>query len=58
MLPYDPIYMSVPSEAGRMQLLARFDYDLTVPGFGLGYRFDIVVRGRNATPFETGDHAH
>ena len=58
MLPYDPIYMSVPSEAGRKQLLARFDYGLTVPGFGLGYRFDIVLRGRSATPFEAHDHAH
>ena len=58
MLPYDPIYMSVPSEAGRKQLLARFDYGLTVPGFGLGYRFDIVLRGRGATPIEGDDHAH
>jgi protocatechuate 3,4-dioxygenase beta subunit len=58
MLPFDPIYMSVPSEVGRRQLLARFDYDLTVEGFGLGYRFDIVLRGRAATPFEDGPHAH
>ncbi|MBV8427490.1 MAG: protocatechuate 3,4-dioxygenase subunit beta, partial [Hyphomicrobiales bacterium] len=53
-----PIYMSVPSEAGRKQLLAKFDYELTVPSFGLGYRFDIVLRGRNATPSEADDHAH
>jgi protocatechuate 3,4-dioxygenase beta subunit len=58
MLRYDPIYMSVPSEAGRKQLLAKFDYELTVPGFGLGYRFDIVLRGRDATPSEADDHAH
>ena len=54
MLPFDPIYMSVPSEAGRKQLLARFDYELTVAGFGLGYRFDIVLRGRDATPVRGG----
>jgi protocatechuate 3,4-dioxygenase beta subunit len=26
--------------------------DLTQPEWALGYRFDIVLRGRNATPME------
>ena len=25
---------------------------LTEPEYALGYRFDVVLRGRNATPFE------
>ena len=32
--------------------MASFDMDLTQPEWALGYRFDIVLRGRNATPME------
>ena len=31
--------------------------DLTQPEWALGYRFDIVLRGRNATPMEIADVA-
>ncbi|HTB40906.1 MAG TPA: protocatechuate 3,4-dioxygenase subunit beta, partial [Reyranella sp.] len=34
------------------RLQAAFDMDLTQPEWALGYRFDIVLRGRNATPME------
>ena len=30
----------------------RFDIDITTPDWALGYRFDFVLRGRNATPTE------
>jgi protocatechuate 3,4-dioxygenase beta subunit len=52
LLEYDPIFRSVPDVAARERLVARFDLDLTEPGYALGYRFDIVLRGREATPFE------
>ncbi|MBZ8178289.1 protocatechuate 3,4-dioxygenase subunit beta [Corynebacterium poyangense] len=51
----DPIYNSVP-EGSRERMIAVFDYDETRPNWALGYKFDIVLRGRNATPFETKTH--
>src|ERR687897_326672 len=51
LLAYDPIYNSVPA-AARERLQASFEMDLTQPEWALGYRFDIVLRGRNATPME------
>jgi len=30
--------------------LARFDLATTRPEWALGYRFDLVLRGRDATP--------
>ncbi len=32
--------------------MASYAHDVTEPEFALGYRFDIVLRGRQATPFE------
>ncbi len=59
LLKLDPIFHSIPDEAARNRLIADFDIDLTVPEWALGYRFDIVLRGRDATPFEDGnDHSH
>jgi protocatechuate 3,4-dioxygenase beta subunit len=52
LLPFDPILLSLPDERARERLVAAFDWDSTVPDFALGYRFDIVLRGRNATPLE------
>ena len=51
LLAHDPIYNSVPAGA-RQRLQASFEMDLTQPEWALGYRFDIVLRGRNATPME------
>lgn len=51
LLQYDPIFLSVP-EKGRELLISKFDLALTEPNFALGYRFDIVLRGHNKTPFE------
>lgn len=49
LFPYDPILGGVP-EAARPRLISTFDLGLTIEGFGLGFRFDIVLRGRGATP--------
>ena len=45
----DPIAGGVP-EPDRQRMVCRFDLDLTRPDWALGYRFDIVLRGRDATP--------
>lgn len=50
LFPYDPIYNSVPAEA-RRRLVSAFDLGLTVEGIALGFRFDLVLRGRASTPF-------
>jgi protocatechuate 3,4-dioxygenase beta subunit len=52
LLPLDPIFSSIPDHAARDRLIAAFDLDETVPEHALGYRFDIVLRGRAATPME------
>jgi protocatechuate 3,4-dioxygenase beta subunit len=52
LIPYDPILQSVPDPAGRAALVSAFDLDTTVPDWALAYRFDIVLRGADATPFE------
>jgi protocatechuate 3,4-dioxygenase beta subunit len=51
LLPLDPIFNCVDASA-RDRMISAFDLDLTVPEWALGYRFDIVLRGRNATPME------
>ena len=50
LMPLDPILNGIPDEAARRRLVAGFDIETTVPEWGLGYRFDIVLRGRAATP--------
>jgi protocatechuate 3,4-dioxygenase, beta subunit len=52
LLPLDPIFNSVPEPAARDRMIAAFDLATTMPGHALGYRFDIVLRGRDATPME------
>jgi len=47
----DPILSAVP-EAARSRLIAEYDHSITEPQWALGYRFDIVLRGPQATPFE------
>ena len=50
LLPQDPVFNSTMQERARNRLVADFDWDTTVPEYALGYRFDIVLRGRDATP--------
>ena len=51
LLEYDPMYQSIPENA-RTLMLSRFSLDVTEPGFALGYVFDIVLRGPQASRFE------
>jgi protocatechuate 3,4-dioxygenase beta subunit len=51
LIALDPIAQAVP-DAARDRLIARFDPGLTEPSRALGYAFDIVLRGRAATPME------
>jgi protocatechuate 3,4-dioxygenase beta subunit len=48
----DPIFNSVPDEAARRRMISTFDLDATRPDWALAFRFDIVLRGREQTPFE------
>jgi protocatechuate 3,4-dioxygenase, beta subunit len=48
----DPIYLSVREEADRERMVSSFDLENTVPEWALAYNFDIVLRGREATPME------
>jgi len=50
LLKLDPIFNAVPNERARERLIAAFDLVLTRPEWALGYRFDIVLRGRDGTP--------
>jgi protocatechuate 3,4-dioxygenase beta subunit len=52
LLPFDPIFNSIPDERARYHLVSSFDWSTTIPHVSLGYRFDIVLRGRNQTPWE------
>jgi protocatechuate 3,4-dioxygenase beta subunit len=52
LLARDPVYGSIPDERARSRLISAFDWDSTVPEWAIGYRFDIVLRGRSATPME------
>jgi protocatechuate 3,4-dioxygenase beta subunit len=53
LLALDPIFNAVPEERARQRLIAALDLGLTEPAFALGYRFDLVLRGRDETPMET-----
>jgi len=51
----DPIFNSIPDPQARARLIATFDIELTQPDWALGYNWDIVLRGRTATVFETDE---
>jgi protocatechuate 3,4-dioxygenase, beta subunit len=52
LFPFDPIFNSVPDEKARARMVSSFDLENTQPEWALCYRFDIVLRGKNATPME------
>jgi protocatechuate 3,4-dioxygenase, beta subunit len=52
LLAIDPIFNCTADELARKRLISIFDLETTVPEEALGYRFDIVLRGRDATPME------
>ncbi len=50
LLPHDPIFNSTADPRARERLVSTFDLETTMPEHALGFRFDIVLRGRDATP--------
>src|ERR687893_213965 len=48
----DPIFQSVRDEKARRRMISIFDLETTQPEWALGYRFDIVLEGRESTPME------
>jgi len=54
LIEIDPIANAVPMPY-RQRMVSRFDLVTTEPNWALGYLFDIVLRGREATPM---DDAH
>jgi protocatechuate 3,4-dioxygenase beta subunit len=53
LIPFDPIFNCTVDEKARNRLISVFDWETTIPSEALGYRFDIVLSGREATPMET-----
>lgn len=53
----DPIFQAVP-EPARKLLISRFDYERTEPARAPAFEFDLVLRGREATPFESDEDDH
>jgi protocatechuate 3,4-dioxygenase beta subunit len=51
----DPIFNAVPDPRGRDRLISELALAEAVPEWALAYRFDIVLRGRDQTPFETDE---
>ncbi|MEM8820588.1 MAG: protocatechuate 3,4-dioxygenase subunit beta [Pseudomonadota bacterium] len=56
-LPYDPIFNATRDAAVRNRLVCRFSMEDTVPNWAHCYKFDIVLAGLGATPFEEA-HCH
>jgi protocatechuate 3,4-dioxygenase beta subunit len=52
LLAQDPVFNSIPDAKGRQRLICHFDLDATVADWANAYIFDIVLRGREATPME------
>ena len=52
LIPYDPIFNCTADEKARNRLISLFDWENTIPGNALGYCFDIILAGREATPIE------
>ncbi|GJG88070.1 protocatechuate 3,4-dioxygenase subunit beta [Gemmatimonadetes bacterium T265] len=48
----DPIFNAVPTEDARRRLVAAYAHDVTEPSWALGWRWDVVLAGEVATPFE------
>jgi protocatechuate 3,4-dioxygenase beta subunit len=52
LLTTDPVFHSIPDPAARERLIAAYDAGLSEAEYALGYRWDIVLRGRLETPLE------
>ncbi len=54
LLGYDPIFQSTADSAARDRLISQYDPGLSEAEWALGYRFDLVLRGRDVTPADPG----
>jgi protocatechuate 3,4-dioxygenase, beta subunit len=52
LIPFDPIVNCTADQAARQRLISGFDWDSTIPEQALGFKFDLVLAGREATPWE------
>jgi protocatechuate 3,4-dioxygenase beta subunit len=52
LLAIDPVFNSVPDAAARERLVCSLALETGIEGVALGYRFDIVLAGAEATPLE------
>jgi protocatechuate 3,4-dioxygenase, beta subunit len=52
LLATDPVFHSIPDAEARERLISAYDADLSEAEYALGYRWDVVLRGRLETPFE------
>ncbi len=52
LLAFDPVYNCTADEVARQRLISAFDWETTIPAQALGYRFDVILSGREATPME------
>jgi protocatechuate 3,4-dioxygenase beta subunit len=54
LLAFDPIFLGIADAEARARLISTYDPSLSEAEWALGYRFDIVLRGRAATPMGDG----
>jgi protocatechuate 3,4-dioxygenase beta subunit len=52
LIPADPIVNSVSDQKARESMICSYDPELSEAEYAMGYRWDIVLRGRDATPTE------
>jgi protocatechuate 3,4-dioxygenase, beta subunit len=52
LLPFDPIFNCTTDEKARSRLISAFDWETTMCEHALGFKFDIILSGRHATPWE------
>jgi protocatechuate 3,4-dioxygenase beta subunit len=52
LLSFDPIFNCTADESARNRLISSFDWETTVPEKALGLKFDIILSGRDETPWE------
>ncbi len=53
LIPFDPIFNCTADADARNRLISVFNWEATMPEHALAYRFDLILRGRDATPMET-----
>jgi protocatechuate 3,4-dioxygenase, beta subunit len=56
LLAFDPIFNCTADESARQRLISHFDWNTTIPESTLGFRFDLILRGRDATPMDNHKH--